>query len=175
MLIVLIVLAMTSVASATGIMILVNGDPYTGQDVKGSDYITVLWLETEQSDGLMFTGGFTWSVDHGDFTGSGYYKSPAFGGFVADPLADGFVFGAGQNTFWTPGSPSLPEDDVVLWYEFHVPYDLEESTYITIDTTGIYGGVNQDEMDIVLHVMPEPMTVALLGLGGLFLVRRRKK
>jgi hypothetical protein len=173
-LIVLMVLAMASVASATGIMITVNGDPYTGQEVQGSDWIQVWWIESEQTTALTFTTGFNINVDHGDYADDYWvYKTPAFGGFVAtDPVGDGFDFGVSGNTMWTPGEPYLPGE--VFMYEFHVPYDLDESSYITIDVTGTYGGVDYSQDDIVLHVFPEPMTIALLGLGGLFLVRRRK-
>ena len=47
-----------------------------------------------------------------------------------------------------------------------------ESEYVTINLLDATGGV----MDtIVVHqYIPEPMTVALLGLGGLFLLRRRR-
>jgi hypothetical protein len=175
-LIVLMVLAMASVASATGIMITVNGEPYTGQEVQGSDWIQVYWIESEQSDALAFVGGFNINVDLGDYAGDYYvYKAPIMGAIqVTDPVGDGFDFGMPSNTMWGVSEPHLPEDDVVFMYEFHVPYGLDDSTYITIDTTGTYGGVDYSQSDIVLHVFPEPMTIALLGLGGLFLVRRRK-
>jgi len=34
--------------------------------------------------------------------------------------------------------------------------------------------VEADFGDLIIYQIPEPMTVALLGLGGLFLLRRRK-
>lgn len=173
LLIVLMVLAMTSVASAD-LVILINGAPYVDQEVKGSDIITVLWDEPTAADGLMFTGGFNINVDHGDYEADSLdvYKAPAFGGFQVATVADGFDVSSPANTMWTPGAPDLP--GAVFWYEFHVPYDLEPSSYIIIDTTGTYGGVDYSQSDITLHVFPEPMTIALLGLGGLFLARRRK-
>ena len=80
---------------------------------------------------------------------------------------------------------SLAIDDYILidagnlwWFEFHVP-ELPYSEIISIDLTGLsilpkygaltytYGGA------LEIHVVPEPMTIALLGLGGLFLRRRK--
>ena len=64
------------------------------------------------------------------------------------------------------------------WFEFHVP-ELEYSEIISIDLTDLsilpkygaltytYGGA------LEIHVVPEPMTIALLGIGGLFLRRRK--
>ena len=46
-----------------------------------------------------------------------------------------------------------------------------DSEYVTINLLDAAGGV-QDT--IVVHQIPEPMTIALLGLGGLFLLRRRR-
>jgi hypothetical protein len=40
--------------------------------------------------------------------------------------------------------------------------------------TDSYGSDGADDL-LTITVVPEPMTIALLGLGGLFLMRRRKK
>jgi len=67
------------------------------------------------------------------------------------------------------------------WFEYHIP-EVDWSTIISIDLTGLqifdafanevtgqvtYGG------PLEIHVVPEPMTIALLGIGGLFLRRRK--
>ena len=69
-------------------------------------------------------------------------------------------------------------DGVLYSFEYHVP-NVEPSTIITISTgDGLneaadinYGSVLVDSLAI--HVIPEPMTIALLGLGGLCLRRRK--
>ena len=65
------------------------------------------------------------------------------------------------------------------WMEWHVP-DVPDSTFIEIGLDGLivmdmFAGVIQGVtvLPAVIHVTPEPMTIALLGLGGLFLRRRK--
>ena len=78
------------------------------------------------------------------------------------------VVGAAVPAGYLPGA---------LWsLEFHVPGDLQPSETIVIEhTAGSYNGVYPPNVlpTVVLHVIPEPMTIALLGLGGLLLHRRR--
>jgi hypothetical protein len=166
-----LILAMTSVASAALVEIFVNGDPYTGQDVEGSDIITFLFSE----DAMVF-GGFgdlQLNVDHGDYVADSAWINPGFtvipGDIAVQPVGDGFdVFVYGQ------GFPAPTGD--LMGFDFHVPYDLEESALITIShVAGNWNNLLPGQLmdDIVLHVVPEPMTIALLGLGGLFLRRRR--
>ena len=88
-------------------------------------------------------------------------------------------------------NPAAPAGQALLWFDYTVPF-MEISTLITIDSYDVNpgypaslkkfvqgnGGVpNVTDMGAVqLHIVgiPEPVTIALLGLGGLFLVRRRK-
>ena len=87
------------------------------------------------------------------------------------------------------GGAPVPAGLVLYSFEFHVPEGLEESTYIQIDDvidmaaspplmTSImaegYLFIN-DVTGTEIHVIPEPTTIALLGLGALSLLRRRRK
>lgn len=71
---------------------------------------------------------------------------------------------------------------MLFGFNYHVP-DLPYSTIIEIGSGGdwlpwfefIDGSFYEGQLDSAfIHVVPEPMTIVLLGLGGL-LVRRRKK
>jgi hypothetical protein len=73
---------------------------------------------------------------------------------------------------------TIPDGEPMILFEYHVP-DLPWSTIILIDPIGLQlfdkfnAPLPSDVIPLEIHVSPEPMTVALLGLGGLFLRRRK--
>ncbi len=177
LLVFLTILAMAGVANAAVIDILVNGGEWTGEDVKPSDIITVIWVNdlAYQYGGF---GEFTINVSNGDYVADTGYINPALSlGSIAVTPKDG----GGMDVLLTGTAMPLPEDILASW-DFHVPEYKVESDYIIIDPVlgpymSVYAAPGPDDNlpYVVLHVIPEPMTIALLGLGGLFLVRRRRK
>ena len=171
---ILAVVLMASTASAvTDFTILVNGNPWDGGDVAPSDYIFVTM--TEDTAGLGGLGDFMVDVSAGDYTAdsAGVADFDMLAGATVTDRTDGFY-----GVFTGMNMGNSPTGDI-LWFEFHVP-ELDPSTYIVIDPVqGSWNGVFAVAGDAdglayeVLHVIPEPMTIALLGLGGLFLRRRK--
>jgi hypothetical protein len=175
MLALFIVLAMAASVSAVTVTydITVNDQPYTGQDVQGSDIIHVQWMAAPE-DLMGGFGAIVIDIDHGDYVANSFSQQAGFimstmG--VVSPVGDGFQVTGGNTGF------NLAPDQVngVIAWDFHVPMDLEPSTLITIaPIAGTFNLVPAAQLpSVTLHVIPEPMTIALLGLGGLFLRRRK--
>ena len=180
---ILLVLAMASAASASAIWLEV--DPQDAKDsYQYSDVITINVVADFAVAGMTTNIG----ADNGTAQAVGTLHPNLMTGlnYAGDLVNAGGVLIkniAGAAAF---GAPAAPAGAVLYTFEFHVP-DVEDSTYITIDditdyTTSPPMSTTANSSDfsvyltdmgsVTIHV-PEPMTIALLGLGGLFLRRRR--
>jgi hypothetical protein len=175
LLVFLTVLVVTGVANGAAIEILVNGETYVDQLIFPSDIITVTWVNDEGAGIWGGFGDFTINVSNGDQVGNEWILQTLMLPTIAITPKD-----EGYDVFLTGSGMPMPEGAIAGW-EFHVPDYKQESDYIIIDPLlGTWfsrvatPGPDDNLPYVVLHVIPEPMTVALLGLGGLFLLRRRK-
>jgi hypothetical protein len=151
---------------------------WLGEDVKPSDYIIVDLMTTDAlASGMLET---LTAITNGDeivaeFSSTGWLVA---GGEIREPGA----YDTGFDVFFN-SSTLMPFPAGWIWTAiFHVPdYKLPSDEIIIDPYGGNWAGTladlgPDDQLPyIVLHVIPEPMTIALLGLGGLFLVRKRRK
>ena len=180
---ILLVLAMASAASASAVWLEV--DPQDAKDsYMPSDVITINVVADFVVGGLTTNigadGGTAQAVGtlHPNLKTALFYEGDLInaGGVLISNISGGAMV----------GQPGVPISAVLYSFEFHVP-QVDESTIITIDditdfttqppmSTGVsstdYMTYLTDIGALEIHV-PEPMTIALLGLGGLFLRRRR--
>ncbi len=170
-------IGMASVAGAALVVdIDVNGQDWDGvSSVEPSDIITVTWA----LDAIAYGGpaGIDYNVSMGDMVS--FFSSSD--GLVAN-LFEVVERGEGFAVVGSASGMPFPARDIFT-FEFHVP-DVPPSTIIEIDTLaggfmGVVDGVAVPGPDdhwpyATIHVIPEPMTMALLGLGGLGLLRRRR-
>jgi hypothetical protein len=177
----LLILAITSVASALTVSYQV--DPVKDH-YEPSEVITV----TVVADAECIGAAIGATVSDGGTAQDPLYLAPELS-VLANPgtivNAGGVLveFMSGSAPF---GAAGVAAGNVIWSFEFHVP-DVPPSTIITIDdltdmahvppytTSFMDAGFNMvdDVVPVQIHVIPEPMTIALLGLGGL-LLRRRK-
>ena len=183
LLILMLVLGFTSVASAV---------PYFVVNPAQDSYMPSEWVTIELLDdnvspvaGFMVdcitdnTGGLVLGT-----AGEPQYMDPSF----AFPYP-GTLNVNNQLVEYAAGAASsagVPAGTVIYSFEYHVP-DVPASTWIEIQNDAdydLYWDAWMDYADAsyyegsvgtaLIHVIPEPTTIVLLGLGGLLLRRRRK-
>jgi hypothetical protein len=167
LLVLVLVLAMTSAAWATVTFEMRDGTDVVTEMTVGSSY--VLYVAGASSDGG-YTGGIygdtytaaDWAdvtqsnpqvLDTGDMSGINW-NAASFG---YDMVADDTGMGPGVST----GD----------WFSIDIDADSEGTLSLGLFDYAVSYYTPVASMDV--SIIPEPMTIALLGLGGLFLRRRR--
>ncbi len=105
------------------------------------------------------------NVDGGWWWSGGYNESNSFGGLPVRSLEEwAAVFAASDATDFANAQVSLISIGIGGWNEFQVNYF--DNVQVAIPSAGIARSYNFE--------IPEPTTLALLGLGGLGLLMRRR-
>lgn len=185
LLVLMTVAVMASVASAALMMdVEVGGVDYAGEELAVGTIVTVMVIQDAQNaagvgglleigyvgtDGAGIEGtpmqvptmgvfeGWSWMLNGIDDAVDGAVKKSA-----ASNIGAGTP-GIGSNLhLFTPGFPYA--------FTFGATFAVTETHDLAL--TGNWDGVDISVIEAI-NVIPEPMTMALLGLGGLFLRRRR--
>ena len=171
------ILTMVSVASGGVIWLEVEGvapDLTTGNyDVEpGSDITMIIVADT------------TLMMIDADILGPGQAKAPISHhvNLLALPRSDGVIQNNGTELItgislsgYMFEGPFVPAGETIYSFTYTIP----DAPGTTVDITGgnVFVRLNWIEIYLLgaatLNIVPEPMTIALLGLGGLFLRRRR--
>ncbi|MCK5173317.1 MAG: PEP-CTERM sorting domain-containing protein [Planctomycetes bacterium] len=171
-----LVLSMASLATA-GLEISVNGQELSG----GSVTSATLGIYTADGFGAFTAGNLALiAVDDtmGTIDGTGYTSPVAFNlvgqvedfASVANPAGSTGVFGGFFSAAAQPAGQVLYDN--IIWNALADGDTTIELWEIT-DTGGDNWVLSALLDSVVLNQVPEPMTMALLGLGGLFLRRRK--
>jgi hypothetical protein len=179
LLVLALVLSMATMANAGLQFVTSNGVT----EVNPSTVVTINLVTTQGTT----ISGFGWDAVQGLGEASNGLISSNFGsqmgGNVYNPATGIILGGTYASDVHTPIQYS---GGTVYSFQLHIP-SLPFSSIITVNTyadgdnyldayyfaSGV-GEVDGNFTGLTLHVIPEPMTMGLLGLGGLFLRRRSK-
>jgi hypothetical protein len=92
---------------------------------------------------------------------SNFRYGPACPPIITQPVT------IGDDSGWFFGFPATCESGVWLTADWSAPIPVWVRAYETLDMGGTW--ILLDEIQV-----PEPMTIALMGLGGLFLLHRHR-
>ncbi len=184
LIVLMLVLGMTSWASALPIITGVDADSDGLLDLKVGAGVVTLTLEgtaAEASPDGSGVGGYdAWIwVDYASYnnfqTGAPSAFTSNVGGAASGfdttsymPAGGGFKFTAVADLTWTEAS----DVDTGAWFTF----DVSMPGGANIGDTFVVDLLNPNFESLsstTVEVVPEPVTIALLGLGGLFLRRRK--
>ena len=176
LLILIVVLGMASWAIAVPIMTVSNPTPVPGETIQ----VFIDGTAAEASGPLGVPGGGYSGMLAIDFYAYGYLGGSPYLTIMPPPAitpeAGGYAYAGPMYAleFWS-AAPLLP------WSE---PFDVDPGLWFTYNVL-VTGAAGQSEViDLLngmmlpiggqmINIIPEPMTMALLGLGGLFLRRRK--
>ena len=175
----MLVFGMASLASA-GLQISVNGDPDPVDTEIWLDYSETLELDIWTDADIPMFAGHLWmlvvdtttaTITGGQGTvGGSTVTGPAPGVGVIPPAGMAGMWGNVFNLDMTPiPGGTVIADGLILHCELQ-NVDAVVQLWEVIEDVGV--GVLYDQ--VIIHQIPEPATMALLSLGGLFLLRRRK-
>ena len=176
LLILMLVLGMASLASATPVMVVSNTTPTLGSTFT----VTISGTSAEASGATWDDGGYEGviALDYDNYTDGADNPYISF-----ESLTPTIETAAGASAGTTPATgnvawvaafgfpePSEVKDvDEGLWFTWTLNADALGTTMVDF----LNAGWSTTLDDQLVTIIPEPVTIALLGLGALFLRRRK--
>jgi hypothetical protein len=169
LLVLLLVLGLTSAANAALSFQIDGSDAGSSIDLARGETVTIQVYSSDTSNYVVYAGMdistmsafgsvdnvVTYAAAGGNGSSDTYYEAGWMDGFELNTLTPNIAVGI-QHSF-----------------DYTAPSDSDGSTRMGMFQPPNYSW-DAHELDTLTINVPEPMTIALLGLGGLFLRRRKK-